>query len=172
MISSGMGTQPQPLPHNAFRSQATINQHPQLYKQREPEADAPPPKNNGPVITVFIGNISERVSEKMIKKILATVGRVINWKRVSTFGFCEYDGPTAGMRAVRILHDLEVAGKKLVAKVDPKNKLLLDNYREEEVQASADDEKQEDESALAAIERILNDHQEEIDNFETIQTGR
>lgn len=45
----------------------------------------------GPVITVFIGNISERAPEAMIKKILATVGSVINWKRVSTFGFCEYE---------------------------------------------------------------------------------
>ena len=41
-------------------------------------------------------------------------------------------GPTAGLRAVRILHDLEIAGKKLVAKVDAKNKLLLDSYKIEE----------------------------------------
>lgn len=60
-------------------------------EQTEPEELESPLKNNGPVITVFIGNISEKVSEKMIKKILATVGRVINWKRVSTFGFCEYE---------------------------------------------------------------------------------
>lgn len=45
----------------------------------------------GPVITVFVGNISERAPESMIKKILATVGAVISWKRVSTFGFCEYE---------------------------------------------------------------------------------
>lgn len=84
-----------PMPANAFRSGATINQHPQMYSkaQRESESEdtAVPPKNNGPVITVFVGNISEKVSEKMIKKIVATVGRVINWKRVSTFGFCEYE---------------------------------------------------------------------------------
>lgn len=45
----------------------------------------------GPVITVFVGNISERAPEPMIKKILAAVGTVISWKRVSTFGFCEYE---------------------------------------------------------------------------------
>lgn len=45
----------------------------------------------GPVITVFVGNISERAPESMIKKILAAVGTVISWKRVSTFGFCEYE---------------------------------------------------------------------------------
>lgn len=80
-------------------------------------------------------------------------------------------GPAAGLRAVRLLHDLEVASKKLVARVDAKNKLLLDNFKEEEEQASADDEKQEDDSALAAIAKIINEHQQEIDNFETIQSG-
>lgn len=83
------------MPANSFRSGPTINQHPQMYSklQRDNDAEeqAAPPKNNGPVITVFIGNISEKASEKMIKKIFATVGRVINWKRVSTFGFCEYE---------------------------------------------------------------------------------
>lgn len=85
--------------------------------------------------------------------------------------YFNYSGPTAGLRAVRLLHDLEVAGKKLVAKVDAKNKLLLDNYREEEVQTNEDDEKREDESALSAIERIIADHHEEIENFESIQEG-
>lgn len=61
----------------------TINSRPQMYQQ--------PPSLEGPVITVFIGNISERAPEAMIKKILATCGTVINWKRVSTFGFCEYE---------------------------------------------------------------------------------
>lgn len=82
----------QPPPRPAYRAGPTINQRPQLYT-RQPET--PPAKVNasfeGPVITVFVGNISERAPEAMIKKILATVGTVINWKRVSTFGFCEYE---------------------------------------------------------------------------------
>lgn len=85
---------------------------------------------------------------------------------------CFFSGPTAGLRAVRLLHDLEVAGKKLVAKVDAKNKLLLDNYQEEEVQANADDEKQEDDTALSSIAKLIGEHQEEIENFETIQSGK
>lgn len=51
----------------------------------------PAPTYEGPVITVFVGNISERAPEAMIKRILSTVGTVISWKRVSTFGFCEYE---------------------------------------------------------------------------------
>lgn len=80
-------------------------------------------------------------------------------------------GPIAGLRAVRLLHDIEVAGKKLVAKVDAKNKLLCDNFREEEIQASEADEKSEDDAALEAIEKIKQEHQSEIDNFEANQAG-
>lgn len=40
---------------------------------------------------IFKGNISEKVPDNMIKKIIAACGPVANWKRVSTFGFCEYE---------------------------------------------------------------------------------
>lgn len=90
-----------------------------------------------------------------------------------------FSGPTAGLRAVRILHDLDVAGKRLVAKVDAKNKLLLDNYKEEETRklgtasrSNLEAEKKDDETAMANISQILLDHKEDIDNFETIQEGK
>lgn len=89
-----------------------------------------------------------------------------------------FSGPTAGLRAVRILHDLDVAGKRLVAKVDAKNKLLLDNYKEEETRklgsasrSNLEAEKKDDEAAMASISQILLDHKDDIDNFETIQEG-
>lgn len=91
--------------------------------------------------------------------------------------YCYYrSGPTAGLRAVRILHDLDVAGKKLVAKVDAKNKLLLDNYKEEEEErnkgnedSSEAHEKKEDADVFEAIQQILADHRTEIENYESIQ---
>lgn len=77
---------------------------------------------------------------------------------------------------MRILHDLDVAGKKLVAKVDAKNKLLLDNYKEEEgarnvgnEDASEAHEKKEDADVVEAIQQILADHRSEIENYEAIQ---
>lgn len=77
---------------------------------------------------------------------------------------------------MRILHDLDVAGKKLVAKVDAKNKLLLDNYKEEEgarnvgnEDASEAHEKKEDAGVLEAIQQFLADHRIDIENFEAIQ---
>lgn len=87
-----------------------------------------------------------------------------------------YSGPTAGLRAVRILHDLDIAGKKLVAKVDAKNKLLLDNYKEEEEvrnkgneDSSEAHEKKEDAHVYEAIQQILADHRTEIENYEALQ---
>lgn len=154
-----------------YRSSATISSQPTVY-QRIPD---PVPQFRGPIITVFVGNISERVPEALIKRILAACGVVVNWKRVSTFGFCEYDGPNAGMRAVRLLSELELDGRKLVAKVDAKNKLLLDNYKEEElkngINVSAVDEKSEDDYVLSQMRKILDDHKHEFDEFDSNSRG-
>lgn len=89
-----------------------------------------------------------------------------------------FSGPTAGLRAVRILHDLDVGGKKLVAKVDAKNKLLLDNYKEEETKklgvlsrSNDEMEKKDDDFAVETIVQILDDYKSEIDNFDSMQEG-
>lgn len=50
----------------------------------------------------------------------------------SGFGFCEFGSPESALRAVRLLHDLDVGGKKLVVKVDAKTKAQLDEYKKEE----------------------------------------
>lgn len=65
----------------------------------------------------------------MIRQILSACGHVISWKKVKAFGFCELAGPDAGLRAVRLLHDLMVGDKRLVAKVDAKTKTVLDEYK-------------------------------------------
>lgn len=69
-----------------------------------------------------------------------------------------------------------MAGKKLVAKVDAKNKLLLDNYKEEEEErnkgnedSSEAHEKKEDADVFEAIQHYLADHRAEIENYESIQ---
>ncbi|TMW46950.1 hypothetical protein DOY81_007971 [Sarcophaga bullata] len=162
-----MGPMVNPPPHTRYnRNSATISSQPTVY-QRPPD---PVPQFKGPIITVFVGNISERVPEILITRILATCGPVVNWKRVSTFGFCEYDGPTAGMRAVRLLSEIELDCKTLVAKVDAKNKLLLDNFKEEERKNGTNndmpDEKSDDEEALRSMRRIIEEHKHEMEDFD------
>ena len=48
--------------------------------------------------------------------------------KLQGFGFCEYGDPEASLRAIRLLHDLEIGVKKLVVKVDAKTRTLLDDY--------------------------------------------
>uniref|UniRef100_V9IB63 RNA-binding protein 25 n=1 Tax=Apis cerana TaxID=7461 RepID=V9IB63_APICE len=88
-------------------------------------------RESGPPVTVFIGNIMERAPDVMIRHILGACGHVLSWKRVQAFGFCEYAGPDAGLRAVRLLHDMEIGTKKLVVKVDAKAKVVLDQFKAE-----------------------------------------
>lgn len=78
-------------PNSAQQPYSKPNSTAQTPNAIKPPASAESVSSAGPVITVFVGNISERAPEAMIKKILATVGTIISWKRVSTFGFCEYE---------------------------------------------------------------------------------
>ena len=77
----------------------------------------------------------------------------------------------SGGRAVRLLHDLDLDGKKLVAKVDAKNKQLLDSYKEEESKKSensnsktrdADSEKRFDATTMERIESVLEEYKDEL----------
>lgn len=58
-----------------------------------------------------------------------------NWKRVhgtngklQAFGFCDFVFEESAMRAMRILHDLEVCDKKLLVKVDAKTQERLEKF--------------------------------------------
>lgn len=106
----------------------------------QPQPQPVPIQPLGPAVTVFVGNITEKWPDAMIRQLLATCGQVINWKRVQGasgklqgFGFCEFNGPDAGLRAVRLLHDLEVGDKKLVVKVDAKTSSVLEEFKGEEI---------------------------------------
>lgn len=48
---------------------------------------------------------------------------------LSAFGFCEFGNPDAALRAIRLLHDYEIAEKKLVVKADAKTKEVLEEYK-------------------------------------------
>ena len=73
--------------------------------------------DRAPTTTVFVGNLSDRVPDPMIFKMLQRCGLVITWKRaqgangkLQAFGFCEYDQPEATLRCIRLLNDYEIAG--------------------------------------------------------------
>ncbi|XP_013775685.1 RNA-binding protein 25-like [Limulus polyphemus] len=145
----------------------------------------------GPPVTVFVGNITERASDLLVRQILQRCGIVMNWKRVQgangklqAFGFCEYADPESALRAIRLLHDWDIGDKKLVVKVDAKTKEKLDDYKatkraatqtqKEKEDSSDQEEKHEKEEDLdeetkrsdsiikAGIQQILNEHAGEL----------
>ncbi|KAK7068830.1 putative RNA-binding protein 25, partial [Halocaridina rubra] len=148
-------------------------------------------ESSGPAVTVFVGNITERAPDVMVRYILNTCGTVLSWKRVQgasgklqAFGFCEFGNPDAALRAIRLLHDYEIADKKLVVKADAKTKEVLDEYKEkrkkskqgldssplqDEVEEGEDyldeDMRVEDATAMECIANILSEHRKDIVNY-------
>merc|ERR1719420_36194 len=121
----------------------------------------PPMSGGGPPVTVFVGNITEKAQDAMIRHLLNTCGPVNSWKRVQgatgklqAFGFCEFGSPDAALRAIRILHDWEIADKKLVVKVDAKTKDVLEDYK-----------KKEDEITKDRIKGIIKEHSKDMNSY-------
>lgn len=137
------------------------------------------PISNGPCITVFVGNITERASDMLIRQLLSKCGAVNNWKRVQGangklqgFGFCEYSDPESAIRAIRLLHDFEVADKRLVVKADAKAREKLDEYikgKHPNADVSSTDSSHvdqetqiEDNELLTQLRLILREHEVEL----------
>lgn len=67
------------------------------------------------------------MSEEHITCVWTVMIYAVFW--ITAFGFCEYGSPDSGLRAIRLLHDMDLGGKKLVVKVDAKTKTVLDEYK-------------------------------------------
>uniref|UniRef100_A0A8D2IXC1 RNA binding motif protein 25 n=1 Tax=Varanus komodoensis TaxID=61221 RepID=A0A8D2IXC1_VARKO len=141
-------------------------------------------ENSGPTTTVFVGNISEKASDMLIRQLLAKCGLVLSWKRVQgasgklqAFGFCEYKEPESTLRALRLLHDLQIGEKKLLVKVDAKTKAQLDEWKAKKrasngnsrPESTTDDEEALDEEAKrrdqlikGAIEVLIREYSSEL----------
>lgn len=92
--------------------------------------------NNHRSVDVYsTGNITSRAPDAMIRALLGACGPVLSWKRVSTFGFCEFASPEAALRCVRLLHERALGDKKLLARTDGKMQALVDTYKSEYIAA-------------------------------------
>ncbi|KAL1442744.1 hypothetical protein MTO96_030649 [Rhipicephalus appendiculatus] len=127
MIPMAMGVMPPMMAHVAVTVPPSIPILAQPPQQPSPQprarkaSQAHENTSKGPPVTVFVGNITERASDNLIRLILQRCGTVVSWKRVQGangwlqgFGFCEYGDPESAMRAIRILHEWEIGDKKLV----------------------------------------------------------
>ena len=59
--------------HTSSSSSTILNKVPNFSKRIE---------CSGPAVTVFVGNITERAPDIMIRHVLNTCGPVLSWKRV------------------------------------------------------------------------------------------
>lgn len=57
------------------------------------------------------------------------VVNLFNFYLFVAFGFCEYKEPESTLRALRLLHELQVGDKKLLVKVDAKTKAQLETWK-------------------------------------------
>uniref|UniRef100_A0A8C7F500 RNA binding motif protein 25 n=1 Tax=Oncorhynchus kisutch TaxID=8019 RepID=A0A8C7F500_ONCKI len=115
--------------------------------------------------TVFVGNISEKASDMLVRQLLA----------VSTgqaFGFCEYKEPESTLRSLRLLHELLLGDKKLLVKVDAKTKAQLEEWKarkrnangeeEDEEEVLDEDTKRRDQIVKGAIEGLIREYGSEL----------
>ncbi|XP_071025189.1 RNA-binding protein 25-like [Oncorhynchus clarkii lewisi] len=145
---------------------------------------------SGPTTTVFVGNISEKASDMLVRQLLAKCGLVLSWKRVQgasgklqAFGFCEYKEPESTLRSLRLLHELLLGDKKLLVKVDAKTKAQLEEWKarkrnsnggamsedglkeeeeEEEEEDLDEDTKRRDQIVKGAIEGLIREYGSEL----------
>ncbi|MGH0128124.1 UNVERIFIED_CONTAM: hypothetical protein FKN15_011174 [Acipenser sinensis] len=168
---------------------------PMVGKPMGPRKDFPGMRNKendesgGPTTTVFVGNISEKASDMLIRQLLATVVMLMRWggrtmvdprsqHRSRSFGFCEYKEPESTLRSLRLLHELQIGDKKLLVKVDAKTKAQLDEWKAkkrsangstkpdssvDEVEEELDDEtKRRDQLVKGAIEGLIREYSSEL----------
>ncbi|XP_052007025.1 RNA-binding protein 25 [Xyrauchen texanus] len=124
--------------------------------------------NTGPTTTVFVGDISEKASDMLVRQLLAKCGLVLSWKRVQgasgklqAFGFCEYKEPESTLRSLRLLHELQVGDKKLLVKVDAKTKAQLDTWKANQKRSNGTPQFRED----ATAEEVLDDETKRRDQM-------
>ncbi|XP_078671649.1 RNA-binding protein 25-like isoform X5 [Branchiostoma floridae x Branchiostoma belcheri] len=137
-----------------------------------------------PSTTVFVGNITDRATDVLIRQMLMKCGTVLSWKRVQgatgklqgttkSFGFCEYAEPESTLRALRLLHDWQLGDKKLLVKVDAKTRAVLDEYMGKKKAAKGtsgdkdsdeldEDTIRQDNFAMEQLEQLKREHNTEL----------
>uniref|UniRef100_A0A8C7TD88 RNA binding motif protein 25a n=1 Tax=Oncorhynchus mykiss TaxID=8022 RepID=A0A8C7TD88_ONCMY len=99
-----------------------------------------------PTTTVFVGNISEKASDMLVRQLLAvsTEQGTETGDLTFSFGFCEYKEPESTLRSLRLLHELLLGDKKLLVKVDAKTKAQLEEWKARKRNANGDGPKEEE----------------------------
>jgi RNA-binding protein 25 len=144
ILQHGVGLLPSPVGITVPTGVASVSAAP-VRKVREPPI-IPAPQTNGqsdsslrkplgPPVTVFVGKISEKVPDSLLRQMLSKCGFINVWKRVDgadgklqTFGFCEFADPESATTAIRVLNGFDLCGKSLNVKADAKADKIMEEY--------------------------------------------
>lgn len=83
-----MGMPPGPRPPSQYSAPPRMHHPPQQQQQQQQNpaviSRGPKPANEGVgiTVTVFVGNITDRAPDNMIRQMLQHCGPVVSWKRV------------------------------------------------------------------------------------------
>lgn len=85
--------------------------------------------------TVFVSKIGD-ITDSVMTRLLSLCGTVLSWKRpqdtagkVKGFGVCEFEGPEATMRAMRLLVGLQVDTHTIMLKLSAEMEKKVQEYR-------------------------------------------
>merc|ERR1712187_34469 len=86
---------------------------------------------------VYVGRISNEVSDDFVRMLLEKCGKVVQWNRaadpttskLTSFGFCDFEEPQAVWRALQFLHDKQLCDKRLLVKCEEKAQQTIDEWK-------------------------------------------
>ncbi|KAI6175124.1 hypothetical protein M3Y99_01993500 [Aphelenchoides fujianensis] len=117
---------PDAVPAAAVRSTASWT----AASVRRPDGREGPPPPSAPkppqaTALLFVGNITERCPDVLMRQMLELCGPIENWKRIQgadgrfpPFGFCGFLHPSSAVLAIRVLDGFLLGEKKLNVKAD------------------------------------------------------
>merc|ERR1712063_179704 len=87
--------------------------------------------------TVYVGRISNEVSDDFVKMLLEKCGKISKWNRaadpntskLTSFGFCDFEDPQGVWRALEFLHEKQLCDKRLLVKCEEKAKQTIDAWK-------------------------------------------
>eukprot|EP01087_Luapelamoeba_hula_P020692 TRINITY_DN7108_c0_g1_i4.p1 TRINITY_DN7108_c0_g1~~TRINITY_DN7108_c0_g1_i4.p1 ORF type:complete len:644 (+),score=113.72 TRINITY_DN7108_c0_g1_i4:1885-3816(+) len=161
------GPMPPGVPPGVVAYPAPPMMHPMAPRPILPPVPLPLPVNQGPGLlptpptgpavttivqpakrptTVYVGKLpGNSCTNEFIESVLRHCGPFHTWNRPGeNFGYCKFEDADGALRALRLLHDFELGGKKLVVTADSSTKDYLAEYQEERklarIQAEAEAE--------------------------------
>lgn len=89
------------------------------------------------LVTCFVGNIADGVTDELLNTLFSVCGPVKKWKRMleasgtpKSFGFLDYETAHGLTRLIKLLSSVPLLGKNLNIKIEDNTRLYLQKYQD------------------------------------------